>query len=187
MIASHDTYTYSQPINQIFKLFTGIWKTQNNTIFKQYTLNDVRYFDIRVCRDKNKWRLCHGLVKFIYTYDSLEELCTDIKYMFPEAYFRIVLEKGSKKDVELFKNEASKLGRFSNLDEIIIKKDWKYLKYGQFKCIDYTCKLNTFKEIVSMIKYGLSIKKWAKKHNPKITEEMISDQRTVYFYDFINL
>jgi hypothetical protein len=32
-----------------------------------------------------------------------------------------------------------------------------------------------------------SIKKWAKNHNPEITQEMIDDKDTLYFMDYVNL
>lgn len=187
MVASHDSMTYSEVKNKIYKLFSGIWKTQELPLIAQY--KKVRYFDIRIYKDrKHKWRTCHGKVDFIYTFDTIEDLCEEMKSRFPEAYFRIILEKYKDEDeVWDFMEEVSCLKYYNKLDWIIIKKDWKILKAGKLKYVDYTCKLNTFKEIIGMIKYGFSIKKWAKKNNPEITEEMINDPKTVYFFDFVNL
>ena len=185
MVASHNSITYSEVKNKIYKLFSGLWKTQELPLITQY--KKVRYFDFRIYKDKNKWRLCHGLVDFIYTYDSISDLCQDIQARFPEAYYRIILEKYQDEQLFDFLNEVNGLTNYSNLDSIIIKKGWKILKAGKFKIVDYTCKLSTFKEIISIIRYRFSIKRWAKKNNPRITEEMINDPKTVYFFDFINL
>ena len=191
MIASHDTSTCSLLKNNIkkpfFNLVDGMWATQDVSILEQYRDYGVRYFDFRVARDKNKWRMCHGAVDFTYSFEKLEDLCKNMKRTFPKAYYRILLEKGSKKDKELFKEQASKLGKYSKLDWIVIKKNWETLKPSKFKIEDYTCKLNTAKEILGMAKYGFSIKNWAKKNNPRITDEMILDKDTVYFYDFVNI
>lgn len=191
MIASHDTSTCSLIKNSIKKPFLsladGIWATQEASILEQYRDYGVRYFDFRVCRDGNKWRMCHGAVEFTYAFDKIEDLCKNMKRTFPKAYYRILLEKGSKKDKELFIEQTSKLGRYPKLDWIVIKKEWETLKPSKFNIVDYTCKLNTAKEILGMTKYGFSIKKWAKKNNPSITDEMILDNNTVYFYDFVNI
>lgn len=185
MVASHDSLTYSKVKNPILKLFSGIWKTQELPLVEQY--KKVRYFDIRIYKDKkHKWRICHGLVDFIYTFDSIEDLCEEMKSRFPDAYYRVILEKyKDENEAWDFMEEVSCLNYYSKLDWIVIKKGWKTLKVGKFNYVDYTCKLNTFKEILGMAKYWFSIKKWAKKHNPEITEEMINDPNTVYFYDFV--
>lgn len=120
MIASHDTSTCSLLKNNIkkplFSLVDGIWQTQDVSILSQYRDYGVRYFDFRVARDKNKWRMCHGAVDFIYAFDKLEDLCKNMKKTFPKAYYRILLEKGSKKDKELFIEQSSKLGKYPKCD-----------------------------------------------------------------------
>lgn len=191
MIASHDTSTCSLLKNNIkkpfFNLVDGMWATQDVSILSQYRDYGVRYFDFRVTRDKNKWRMCHGAVEFTYAFDTIEDLCKNMKKTFPKAYYRILLEKGSKKDKELFIEQTSKLGKYQKCDWIVIKKGWETLKNTKFNIVDYTCKLNTAKEILGMTKYGFSIKNWAKKNNPRITDEMILDKDTVYFYDYVNI
>lgn len=187
MIASHDSFSYSKIRYSFYKLFSGIWKTQDITLQKQYTDYKVRYFDIRICKNKDKWIVCHGMVNFIYEFSSIEQLCQDINYRFPEAYYRIILEKGNEDDEWDFKEELYTLYTKSNLDEIVIKKNWRILKHSQFQYVDKTCKMNTLKEILEMFKYMFSIKKWSKKNNPKITNNMIEDKRTVYFLDYINI
>lgn len=185
MIASHDSFTYSKPKNFIYKLFTGIWRTQNVTLQKQYTNYKVRYFDIRIYKDKDKWIICHGAVDFIYEYDSIAELCQDIESRFPEAYYRIVLEKGE--DEYDFRKEICFLNKSENLDEVVVKKDWVILRGTKFKIVDQTCKMNTLKEKLRMFKYKFSIKNWSKKNNPKITDDMVEDKKIVYYLDYVNI
>lgn len=170
MIASHDTSTCSllknKILNPIYLMVDGMWQTQEKSILEQYRDYGVRYFDFRVARDKDKWRMCHGLVDFSYSFNTLEDLCKNMKKTFPKAYYRILLEKGSKKDEALFEDEVSNLSRYTKFDWAVIKKGWKTIKNTTFKTVDYTVKLNTAGEILSMAKYGFSIKKWCKKNNP---------------------
>lgn len=182
MIATHDTYTYSNPTNIIYRLFKSVWRTQDYTIYEQY-ISGVRYFDIRVYYNKS-WIMCHGLVDFPIKYDSLNSLCSFITTEFPEAHFRILLEKGN--DVDRFITEINEIkDLYDQLDWAVIKNGWKtILSRMPYEVIDINCHLNTLSQIIEFVKCGCSIKNWAKKHNPQVTEEMIKDKTKVYFMDF---
>lgn len=84
MIGSHDTFTYLKPCNPIYKLGSRWWRTQCKSIDEQYTFG-VRFFDIRVCRDGNQWRLCHGVVNLKMTFSTIKDICNfmDMKCLLP--------------------------------------------------------------------------------------------------------
>ena len=59
----------------------------------------VQYFDVRVRKDRGKWRICHGKVDFNITYESLR----DIVDLFSGYKLRLILERGTLWDEEDFK------------------------------------------------------------------------------------
>lgn len=186
MIASHDTWTFEDPECKITTLAKGVWKTQELDELDQVDLG-VRYFDFRVQYTKKGIKLCHGLVNFT-SWSGLRYVCDFVEGLYPACKYRIILEKGNKADEERFEKEIKELlSEYPNLDWAVIKKDWKTIKHTNYKIVDYCCKLNTAKDVLNLAKYGFSIKNWCKKNNPKITEEMIKDKNTVYFYDYVNI
>lgn len=192
MIASHDTGTASSLqntlVNKILDKFDGLWATQEASILDQYNKYNVKYFDFRVHKVKNGWQVCHGAVNFKYVVPTIEKLCDNMKKTFPKAYFRIILEKGSKKDEKAFIEETECLEKvYKKLDWVVIKKGWKTLLPTKFKIVDYTCKINTISDVLKISKYKFSIKNWCEKNNPRITDEMIQDKHTVYFYDYVDI
>ena len=126
MIGSHNTFTYLTPSCKINNLTKRWWKTQCKTIKEQYDFG-VRMFDIRVCLKRSKWTYCHGLVDFKEGKRDLMEICSYMKTYFPEAIYRIVLEKGDKPTQRIFINEAKYLCElYPNLWRVDIKayKKW---------------------------------------------------------------
>lgn len=93
MIGSHDTFTYLKSTSWVYNNCKKWWKCQCKTIAEQYAFG-IRLFDIRVCRDKGRWRMCHGKVNLKMTFDTLRDICADMQRNFPEAIYRLVLEKG---------------------------------------------------------------------------------------------
>lgn len=102
MLGSHDTFTYLKPTNKIHNLTKKWWRTQCKSIDEQYAFG-VRFFDFRVYRDNNVWRLCHGAANFKMAFLKLKGICNFIEWEYPEAIYRIVLEKGEE---SVFKQEA---------------------------------------------------------------------------------
>lgn len=126
MIGSHNTFTYLTPSCKIHNLTKRWWKTQCKTIKEQYDFG-IRMFDIRVCLKGNKWTYCHGLINFKEDKRDLMEICSYMKTYFPEAIYRIVLEKGNKLTQRIFINEARHLCElYPNLWRVDIKsyKKW---------------------------------------------------------------
>lgn len=97
MIGSHDSYTFHKATKGIYNksLVRRTWKAQNMNIAEQYEYG-VRMFDVRVCRDGNKWRVCHGAAEFDETFASIQCICDFFDRLYPDAIYRIWLEKGSK-------------------------------------------------------------------------------------------
>lgn len=107
MIGSHDSYTFHKATKCLYNksLIRRTWKAQNMNLDEQYA-HDVRMFDIRVCRDGNKWRVCHGAAEFNETFANIQSICNFFDTRFPEAIYRIWLEKGSKDDEKKFINQV---------------------------------------------------------------------------------
>ena len=128
MIGSHDTFTYLEPCNSIFNSGKRWWKTQCKSIEEQYKFG-VRFFDIRVCLDLDKdmpwrycWRYCHGIVNFNKYKRTLNDICLYMDVYFPEAIYRIVLEKGNSSTIDLFVTETENLCKhYPNLWRVDIK------------------------------------------------------------------
>lgn len=127
MIGSHDTYTFEKPILSAYKASEKLWKTQCVDVDAQYKAG-VRMFDIRVARTLNgKWVACHGLVDFHKHWDHLSDICEEYKRKYPDAIYRIVLERGTKLAEKRFKKQAKGLcSRYPNLWRLDIKrsKNW---------------------------------------------------------------
>ena len=177
MIASHDTYTFLPAKNQFFELFSYLWRTQNKNIKEQKECG-VKYFDIRVCLDNGKYRVCHGLVNFNLVFDSLG----DILDQFSTYKVRIILEKGNDWEESVFKFDVECYRENPTLSFAGIKKNWKVLLNRDPELIDlsyspFRNKKNFFKDLFTNM-----IKKLSKKY--KITDEMEKSD-TVYFKDFV--
>lgn len=200
MIGSHNSYTYLKGVNgSIFNKFTKYWRCQTKTIQEQYAVG-VRFFDIRVCtevvniggKDKIMWRSCHGKVNVDNLFTTLSLACKQFQSMGDDVKIRIILEKGNADDVALFKTEIDKcVAKYSNiLTQVVIKDGWQVL-YEDWKglnLIDY-CYIpwNSGKSWWYNVTHftGSSISKWAKSHNPILTDEIINDKTTIHFMDCI--
>ena len=189
MIGSHDSYTYLSSVNGYNK-FAKYWRCQTKSIQEQLDCG-VRFFDIRVKEEtkKNKivWRTCHGAAELDKVFSSLTSMCTYFKNI--NAKIRIVLESG---DDKFFRSEINKvLPTFRDIiTQVVIKKDWVVL-YEDWKGISikwYTFQMwNSDWSLFKNIKNFLSntIKSWAAEHSPAITKEMIDDDTTLYFMDYV--
>lgn len=195
MIGSHDSFTYLEAKYSIFNLFSFLWRTQSLTIGEQI-VKGVFYFDIRVRKvskkDSNKycWRVCHGLVDFDVEFNRIE----DILKTFKPYKVRIILERGSTEDEELFINEVKEVSKnYENLWFSCIKKNWIVIVDLDPYIIDYSYTpilsgntlWSNIKRIFNFIKSGnYSIKKNAELNNPTINQELISCNQ-LHFMDYI--
>jgi hypothetical protein len=196
MLGSHNTFTYFPPKNPIFNLFKPLWKCQTKSIEEQYE-NGVRFFDVRLIWSNKKkyWEVGHGLVKVkgIYFKDG-EELK---KYMskFPGSQYRVILERGNKERERFEEIFMSLKDNDPSLVDVIVKIPWQRLYRSPLypKIVkDYCVRLfgwDVNKGFWHNIKKGnfhlsLTIKKWAKLHNPEINEELIKSD-VLYFMDYV--
>lgn len=199
MIGSHNSFTFKNSPNWLFNKFNYFWRCQNKTMREQYDAG-VRFFDIRVYRkDDAHWGLAHGLVNLYGGFDTISTLLIYMITQFPEAYFRVLLEKGDDSIVKVFTGEvsdalASLSTPFTNrskLYQAIIKSGWNIIYSNpneEFIIHDYCyTPILTGKSFWYNVKHFKfsSIKKYAKKHNPKITQEMIDDPKEIHFMDFV--
>ena len=195
MIGSHNSFTFKKSVNKLFNIFKCFWQCQNKSLQEQYE-SGVRFFDIRIYRkDKSHWGIAHGLVNLYGGFDTIETILHYMASIFPEAYYRILLEKGDNSVVETFEDEVADaitaLGNYSKLYEAIIKQNWKIVYHNDHKefiihdyCYTPILTGESFWYNIKHFKLS-SIKSYAKKHNPKITEDLKNDQITVHFMDFI--
>ncbi len=99
MIGTHDSYTFLPARKKLFEWFSFLWRTQVKSIAQQKEIG-VTYFDVRVRRDGNVWRVCHGLVDFDLTFKSIGEIVN----IFSVYKVRIILEREGSED--LFREEV---------------------------------------------------------------------------------
>lgn len=204
MIASHDTFTYDKPRNPVMNLLKIFWRCQKLDIKKQYELG-VRIFDVRVSRYNGKWSAAHGIYKAKnIQFDTLSDICKYFKTEFPGSMIRIYLEdntsNGKNKDIlDLYLKE----GTFVVIDykdmiwEYGTHKPWDtYYKNDKLPFTDikeYYCHLFNW-DLDKSIWYNITHFDWsswslplyAKKHNPKITKELINDT-TMHIMDYVGI
>lgn len=186
MIGSHNTFTYLSPKSKIFGRFKWLWRCQDKPFDEQYKLG-VRFFDIRVFRESEYcWRVAHGLVNFKLFFIDLTSISNYISQNYPDAIFRLILEKGSAEDEIKFKESLKNL-KSKNVYQVIVKKGWKvlYLRNGLvLDIIDYTL-LSGKSFWYNLVHFNFNTIKHNSKSNPTITKEMVEDKNVVYFMDYV--
>ena len=185
MIGSHDSFTYMNPLHSIFKLFKFIWRTQTKSITEQYNCG-VRYFDIRVKYRRNRWYICHGVVTFNVSFYSIKHIIDFFNLHYLNSKLRIIYERGEYEDI--FKKEIRDILDNDTLSFACIKSKWEVLVNRDPIINDYTYKpiLSNLSwcENIKRMNFFSTIKSWAKRHNPKINEDMICNN-VLYFMDYI--
>lgn len=194
MVGSHNSFTFKNATCKLYNVFKSFWRCQDKSLHEQYDAG-VRFFDLRVFRkDERHWSLAHGLVNLYGGYDTIYTLMFYMMTQFPDAHFRVVLEKGDSNVEKIFEDEVADaitaLADRVHLYQAIIKSNWKILYTSNqefiFHDFCYTPVLSgeSFWYNVKHFKLS-SIKKYAKKHNPGITQEMKNDETNIYFMDFV--
>ncbi len=186
MIGTHNSYTYLPARNKIFELFSFLWRTQVKDIREQKVMG-VTYFDIRVRKHptRESWIVCHGIVDLTLEFFNLEE----IAILFSNYNIRLILERGGFNERINFTKQANKILKFPNVKFIGIKKGW-YIIYEDksLNFIDYTytpwLSGLSFWENIKRFNFFSTIKRWAKKHNPIINNDIKKDN-TIYFMDYV--
>lgn len=191
MIGSHNSMTYLQPRYWIFRPFAFLWRTQTKNL-KEQIKEGVDYVDIRVRRDsKFNWRLCHSIVDLQAKSKTITGLMQYIHHDLGIKKSRLLLERGFWIDEEAFKTAVNFYLAFSpyakNVTFVAIKKGWQVIKDADPPLIDYSYvpfKSNKgFWWNLAHLKLS-TITKWARKHNPRITNK-IKQSDTVHFMDMI--
>jgi hypothetical protein len=210
MIGAHNSFTYLPARNIFIEFFSFLWRCQNKSMEDLYNNYNVRFFDIRICKYRRLfkknfiWITAHGLSTFNMKFKSLDDLFLYMKMYFPNAQYRLILERCSNKEKEEFYNQlqywlkhnGEKLKENNYLCSWIgIKKPWKTLYVNteiypnNFN--DYCCKIFNLNpdlsiyENIKHFKIKQTIKRWAKEHNIELSEDKINDKNTIYFMDFI--
>lgn len=209
MIGSHNTFTYLDSTNCLYNKAKRWWKCQGKNIQEQYNFG-IRFFDIRIFWNKNKWRACHGKVNLTKTWSSLRDICTEMKDKYPDAIYRIVLEKGDPSEFHNQINEKidgkNLIDTFPNLWRLDAKEleTWNGVygdnnqslydrgyKFAYKNVWEYPAhELHGFLTWKNF--YKMNLKKEAKKINNKLgffkdkneLKEMIEDKTTLYFLDY---
>lgn len=207
MIGSHDTFTYLEPCNPILNLGKRWWRTQCKSIEEQYRFG-IRFFDIRVYLDKDMhWRYCHGIVNFNKYERTINNICLYMKNYFPEAIYRIVLEKGNNSVRELFtvavnglckkypnlwrvdiKSSKVWMGEVCNNNELLFNMGYKFALVNTWE--EPAHELHGF--VTASNFYKVNLRKEAMKINGSLTffdnkvslKEMIEDKEHLYFIDY---
>lgn len=98
MKGSHNTLTFAAPRHWWWRLLTPCWRCQTKDIEQQIAVG-VRSFDIRFVRKDISWLSAHGMVTLnidpVETVRRINELC-------PNAYVRLILERGDEADKAFF-------------------------------------------------------------------------------------
>lgn len=184
MIGTHDSYTFLPARKKLFEWFSFLWRTQVKSIAQQKEIG-VTYFDIRVRRDRNVWRVCHGLVDFNKIFNSI----SNILELFSTYKVRIILEKGDSTDKNLFINSVLACAEYPSLSFACIKSGWKVIIDRDPHIWDYTytpwLSGISFWKNIKRFNFFSTIKKWAKRHNPTINDILKKDSTNVYFMDYV--
>ena len=182
MIGTHDSYTFLPARKKLFEWFSFLWRTQVKSIAQQKEIG-VTYFDVRVRRDGNVWRVCHGLVDFCLTFKSIGEIVN----IFSVYKVRIILEREGSED--LFREEVLESIPCLALSFACIKSGWKVILDRDLHIFDYTytpwLSGVSFWDNIKRFNFFSTIKRWAKKHNPVINDILKKDSTNVYFMDYV--
>ena len=199
MIGTHNTFTYLSPVKWIFRLFKIFWRCQTKTIQEQYQ-EGSRFFDFRVYwnKKKNAWGISHGAVNVGVYFSSAFELSSFMNTNFPDAIYRVFLEKGTDEYLEKFKSEFLTVASINpNLCCVgsrgpwrILYKSIKYPKVMKDYCVRVFCwdpDETVWQNLHHLKPFSVLTRKVARANIPggEITQEMINDPDVLYFIDLL--
>lgn len=193
MIGSHNSFTFLPATKWYLRPFSFIWRCQDKNIKEQKALG-VEFLDVRIriiSKVKNNsiittYTLCHGLVdlgnvKFI----DLIQLINFIESF--DCKYRLIIEEDKfYAPIEYIK--AYIKTHATNCIYFGLKKPWTcYFFKEDIQYVDYSYVPIYTGEKPEGAKFVLNtIKKWARKHNPIITKELIKDDK-IHFMDYIGI
>lgn len=117
--ATHNSVTGEEGSGLLSWLVTPFSRCQSKTLEEQYEAG-VRYFDIRVFRDKyGEWRCGHGLWTAKKTF---REVLYTFLYMHTDINYSLTIEKGGDEEYTEFKNAwGDPFARDRNMDYVAVK------------------------------------------------------------------
>lgn len=182
MIGTHDSFTGNAPKHKFWNLFSFAWKTQTKSINEQIA-KGAKFIDVRIRDKKDYWQVCHGLVDINQTYKSIKEIIDYFKQR--NIYIRIILERGPR---DRFISEIRQYLDEPILKFVSIKEDWTILHDDGSIYVEYYYKpwlshLTFWQNLWTVIKHPYTLKSYAKKHNPEITDQLYSDS-LIHFIDY---
>lgn len=184
MIGTHDSYTFLPPTNPLFNLVSFLWRTQKKNIYEQKKTG-VEYFDIRVRRVKDKWRVCHGIIDFNLEFDNIREILDS----YSGYRVRFILERGDYLDKYFFIKEIWDNRNIETLSFACLKKNWEIILDRDLPIKDYTyipwLSGESFWYNIKRFNFFSTIKRWAKKHNPIIDSTLIKGKTIIHFMDYV--
>ena len=143
ILGSHNSMTFSKPDNWFIRLFSWMYKCQDNDIKRQYD-NGCRCFDLRVRYKKNDWIFAHGLFQSSeYSIWTILNKLNGLSVLNNEnIYIRLVLEipwHNKKQEEEFIKLCKECVNRYYNklvFFEARRKYDWLQLwNFGNYPTV----------------------------------------------------
>lgn len=193
MIGSHNTLTCFQPVSFLHRLTAPLWRCQDEGFEEQ--LNRCDYFDIRIRFGKEgEIIFCHGIVDLNTGLLTLCGVMDRIKERGKKC--RILLERTTEPSAE---DTFSDLVRYlivkypGTLTFAAVKKNWDVIFvhiYHPEYIHDYTYKpIDTGKGwLYNLTHFRISTpRRYARRHNPIITQKMRTDTGKLHFMDFVSL
>ena len=184
MIGTHNSLTCYSASKRWMRLFSFMWRCQKLTISRQFE-KGATFFDIRVrFNDDGDYCFCHGLVDIVSWWD----ITTLLDFIKKNGGFcRIVVERGSP--IGIFDIIPSEYLSDGTVIQVIVKKGWKvlYSNTDNIEMVDHTyVPVNTGKGFWWNVRHfkPSTIKRWARKHNPKFDEDTIKDDK-IHFVDYL--
>lgn len=185
MIATHDSFTYLQPVNPLWRLVSFFWRTQSRTI-KEQRADGVGYFDLRVVREGGTWRPAHGLVTLQGRFDALLEDTGG-------RPFRLILERGDRETEDAFRRLAYGLAATGRpLHLAIIKNGWRTVHHDEAldlaaadkSYVPFHSDRFRWSELWAFLKHPSWPKRWAKRHNGDVSAEAKESPEVRIFMDY---
>ncbi len=186
--------TYLKATKWYLRPFSFIWRCQDKNVQEQKELG-VSYLDIRIRRVRYTrrgqtgyhYRFCHGLVDLgNFRFDGICDLLEYLERL--GCCYRLIVERG---DTEWISGSGlvEIVGDYApNCLYVGIKKPWTVLFSRRNVAIrDYSYVPFYTGEKPSGARFHLStIKRWARRHNPVIDDELVNDS-VIHFMDYIGL
>ena len=183
MIATHNTLTYNNATNPLVQMCGRWWRCQNLSVEEQIKAG-AGYLDIRVRYTMTgKVLIAHGIATMRgLKFRTIEELCQWLDKF--GAMYRIILERGGEFDRGYFIADIKEAAaKHPLLMWAVVKEGWEevYVAQNHPRIVDLCLHWNS--RLLFRSLFRNVIKEFAEMQI--ITEDMIKDEGTVYFMDYL--